>query len=81
VLEAFLFEDFWVHVILKMAIVDRKTKTVQPNTGKEFGIIFKEKILQELVEEEVSLFLSQDFSKCSTMLVLMAWITSSVATC
>jgi hypothetical protein len=47
-----------VHIILKMSVVEWQTDAIEAQTGKEFCIIFHEKVFEELVEEKFLFFLS-----------------------
>jgi hypothetical protein len=47
-LETFLLEDSRVHVIFKMAIIDRKANAIHSERCVKLGIIFAKEILQEL---------------------------------
>jgi len=67
-LETLGLQHSWVHVILEMAVVERKTQAVKTFAGEEFGIFFGEKVLQPLVKEELVLLLAQYFEHGSAML-------------
>jgi hypothetical protein len=41
-----------------MSVVEWQTDTIEAQTGKEFCIIFHEKVFEELVEEELLFLLS-----------------------
>lgn len=72
-LEAFLFDDKGVHVILKVPIVEGQAETVEAQGGEELGVLFHEEVFEELVEEEVALLLAEDFEEGSPDLVLATW--------
>lgn len=48
VLQSFLLEDTWVHVVLEESVVDGETDTVQAERGKAFRVLFREEVVQEL---------------------------------
>jgi hypothetical protein len=52
VLEAGLLQYPWVHIIFKMAIIERDPYAIQSQSGKELGIRLCEEILEPLVEKE-----------------------------
>jgi len=74
VLEPRFLQYPWVHVILKMSIIERQTYAIKPQTRKELGIVFHEEVFEELVEEEFLPFFSEDLEHGCSMLVFVAWV-------
>lgn len=50
-----------IHVVFEVVVVEGKAETVQTLGREEFGIGLGEEVGEELVEEEVVLFLAEDF--------------------
>ena len=53
--------------------LDRYSDTVHAEGLQELGILCREEVLHELLEEEVVLLLPHDFQHCFSYFMLMAW--------
>lgn len=62
-LEALLLDDKGIHVILKVMVVERQAKAVEAQRRKELAVLVREEVLEELVEEEVVLFATEDLKQ------------------
>lgn len=74
VLEATLLEHARVHVIFKVAIVERQTNAVQLQAGEEFGILLGEMILEPFVKEVFVVLLAKHAQHGLAVLALVAGI-------
>ena len=75
-LEAVFFEDTWVHVVLKMSVVERYMNAVQLQASKELRVGFGEEVFEPLVEEELVFVFSEHFEHGFTVLRFMSWKAS-----
>ena len=71
-LEAILFEDKWVHVVLEMSVVEWYTNAVQFQAGKKLRVGFGEEVFEPLVEEEVVFILPKHFEHGFAVLRFMS---------
>lgn len=76
-LEPGFLQHPWIHIIFKMAVVERKTDAIQTQAGEELGIRILEEILEKFVEEELLLFLPENFEHSSSVLEFVAGITGT----
>jgi hypothetical protein len=60
-----------------MTVVERKTDAIQTQAGEELGIRILEEILKKFIEEELLLFLPENFEHSSSVLGFMAGITGT----
>ena len=63
-----------IHVIFEMAVIEGQPNTVEPKACKEFGVIFREEVFEELVEEVFLLLFAQHSKHSSSMLKFVAWV-------
>ena len=61
-----------------MSVIEWQTYTIQPEARKELRICFHEKVLEELVEEEVILLLPQSLEHRSSVLEFVSWIPGTI---
>lgn len=57
-----------------MSVVERQPQAVQTFGGEELGILLREEVLKELVEEVLILLLTEDLQHGRTMLGLLTGI-------
>jgi len=73
-LESTRFQNPRIHVIFKVPVVERYPDAIETQTSKEFGIVFREEVLQELVKEEFLLLFPQYFQHGRSVLTFMSGV-------
>lgn len=74
VLEAALLEHARVHVILKVAIVERQTDAVQLQASEELGVLLGEMVLEPFVEEVFVVLLAKHAQHGLAVLAFVAGV-------